>query len=269
MQNVRKSGSLTMPLDYGRWDRLPEDSDDDQLALTVESAPRLAESHPRAAEHLLERQRVYMTFLRWLREVAPELTESETTHLARFVAVQDRATCPEQRERHDAIAAFMEEKERWDPPLGALAELCREAEERRRRAKDPSAGRVLMLAMDALNTLAACKEEGGARVLFEAIRRDASGQVAERYGEFGYARPLAQARRDAAVAAASAAAEAEFTDPSELLKKRKKRSQPAVPWWRQLMREPLRLQSLLVALAVLAKTAYEHYCEHYATKTTG
>ena len=107
MQNVRKSGSLTMPLDYGRWDRLPEDSDDDQLALTVESAPRLAESHPRAAEHLLERQRAYMTFLRWLREVAPELTESETTHLARFVAVQDRATCPEQRERHDAIAAFL------------------------------------------------------------------------------------------------------------------------------------------------------------------
>jgi len=177
-------------MDYKKWDRIAaeqsDDDDDDEPnpGLTVDSALKASQDNPEASVALLNQQSAYMTLLAWLREAAEDLSETDVTNVARLVAAQDKVTCPDEKPRRDAIIDFLDEKKAWTVPFKAVVGLCRKAEVKT-RAQEEGASRVLILAMDTLNLLAACRAEGGAQKLFETM--DCEPEVATQYKAYMYA----------------------------------------------------------------------------------
>ena len=192
--------------DYRKWDHFVRTEANDSEEDEEESAESVARRDPDRAGKLLMQHEAMMRLVGWLTEAAPELSDKELSHLVRFVAVQDKVVCPDIMKRHAAIAEFLNEEQApgggvWKPPMQSLAALCHLAEQRTNApavtSQERSAfGRVLILAMSALNTLGACKREGGIDALLTMLEDDPNGQVAQHYHSFAYAQEYV--RRDTA-----------------------------------------------------------------------
>lgn len=129
----------------------------------------------------------------WLREAYPRLAEDELATLLHFVSAQHPGKFAHNIMRHQGITAFLEAEaanDRGVPSLHALLALGHLARERSESADSAEAGRgerILIVAMHAINTLAACAREGGARNLFGAMLRAPNGDIARRYRALEYA----------------------------------------------------------------------------------
>ena len=176
------SGMKSAVLSYSKWDNLV-DSDDEFEAADATEADRTP-----AAE--LGRK-----FIRqWLVEASPELDcyggHQELQELTTFIERQvPKLGESDNRSSAAAITSFLESKRmpRTAPLVAAVAasqtrELSSIAE-----AERPAAARVRAAMTSALNTLCACKEHGGPRRLFEAMREAPDGEMARRYASMSYA----------------------------------------------------------------------------------
>ena len=128
----------------------------------------------------------------WLKEAYPSLIDDEVALLLRFVSAQHPGRFDHNIMRHSGITAFLEAAEAngSKPSLHALLALGHLARERSESPDSEMAGRggrILVAVMHAINTLAACEQEGGARKLFDAILRSPKGDVAKKYLDLEYA----------------------------------------------------------------------------------
>lgn len=153
-------------VDYRKWDRLADEVDDDD---DDDERPQDLETHaannPGQALNVLKQQDAYVRTCQWLRECASDMSETSMTNLARYMAVQDKNTCPDAPERHTAVLGFLKEVAPWKPPVPTLAALCKLSETRMSEANDRAeqltCARATVLAMSSLNTAVAAEREGG------------------------------------------------------------------------------------------------------------
>jgi len=134
----------------------------------------------------------------YMSEAAPNLKEEDSARLVRFIAVQDLSWAAKRPgaaiPRAKAVIEFLEEAE---PPFAALVSLCHTA---KRHADDPeqephaksAASRALIMAMGCLNTVQACREEGGARALFGHLREKPKGALMRRLEKYEFAKAAIQ-----------------------------------------------------------------------------
>ena len=195
-------------MNYDKWNNIGDDSDDED-ANTPEA---IAKKHPETAGKMLAQHEAMMRLVGWIAESVPELPDKDMAHLVRFIATQDKVICPDSVKRHVAIAKFLTEEPApdgaaWTPPMSALIKLCHYAEKQTNAdgvsAEDRTAfSRTLILAMSALNTLGACKAEGGIHTLAAALESDPNGAMAKRYEQYVYARDLVRSNPSASQAEA-------------------------------------------------------------------
>ena len=195
-------------MNYDKWNSI---GDDDSDVEDLETPEAIAKKHPETAGKMLAQHEAMMRLVGWIAEGVPELPDKEMAHLVRFVATQDKVICPDSVKRHAAIAKFLMEEPgpdgaAWTPPMSALIKLCHYAERQTNadgvNAEDRTAmSRTLILAMSALNTLGAAKEEGGIHKLCAALENEPSGALAKRYEQFVYARDLVRSVPSAAAEA--------------------------------------------------------------------
>lgn len=129
---------------------------------------------------------------RWTQESYPRLTEGQLRQTLAFIAVQHRGIHPNNLLRHREIVAFLEkaDAEGKPPNLHALLALANLAQKRLGDADAVVKGqaeRILMVSMQAINTMVACADEGGARRLFDECLRNAEGEVCRSYLAMRYA----------------------------------------------------------------------------------
>lgn len=179
--------------DYSRFDKIVvDDSDEDEL-------PALDESHKRSVPSLLAQHDAMTQLASWLKDLnkVTELTDGDNAKLIRFVAIQDKVSSPDQKQRHAAITRFLEEDEAWQPPISALVALCHVAEDATTSETDEKrqlcGARVMLLAMSSLNLLAAFYLHGAPKVL-RALEEEPNGALAQRYDRFEFAKELVAKR---------------------------------------------------------------------------
>ncbi len=168
-------------VDYSKWDMVDaEEEEKEARGLTPELLANHGESMRRIKEGLA---RSY-----------PRLDDEALSHTLEFVRVQHRGIHPTNARRHLEITAFLEraaaEGGKGKPSVHALLALGYDAKARAESADEAErseARATLPIVMGALNTLAACDREGGARALFEQIQRRPDGEVGVRYRELQYA----------------------------------------------------------------------------------
>lgn len=176
------------PVDYSKWDFVDSDEDDEEPKRPPAPTPSYVD---RRAHHDESQQLIAA----WLREADGRLSEPELARLMKFIAVQHRGIHETNVMRHQEIVAFLEAAAAAGtmPSLHVLLNLGRLCKERLDGADKTVAGqaeRILLVAMGAINTLAACDAEGGARALFEKLLRPADADergVVEAYKNFMYA----------------------------------------------------------------------------------
>lgn len=182
-------------VNYDRFDALAaavDDSDDEAEGLRNKPASRL---EPGSAAHstVMKGQETMFKIVGWLGEAAPWLSDNETTRLVRFVAASDKTFEPDLVKRYEALAQFMRtEGDPIKPDKRALIAVCHHAEKQRQgtdSVDDAAAhGRVLVVAMGALNALTAFDDEGGADRVLEQLRKEPAGELATMLEEFEYAK---------------------------------------------------------------------------------
>jgi hypothetical protein len=130
----------------------------------------------------------------WCKEAYPRQSDEELRQTVAFVAVQHRGIHPTNVMRHLEIVAFLDKAEKKGtlPELHALIALAKHAQKKMSDEKTEAdlkaqAERVFMVAMQALNTLAACTKEGGARKLFDECLNAPMGEVSRAYIALRYA----------------------------------------------------------------------------------
>uniref|UniRef100_A0A7S0L7X0 Uncharacterized protein n=1 Tax=Coccolithus braarudii TaxID=221442 RepID=A0A7S0L7X0_9EUKA len=163
-------------VDYSRWDKL----DDDEADATEVYAARLS-SHNESMSVIAS----------WLKEANPDLPDEQVTGMLRFIATQHRGTQKNNVPRAQEIIAL--QKSRPLPPMLPLLHLfdrARELSTEDAPAEErPKATRIANVALSAINTLYACQHyEGGAEALFDAVRRDPDGPIANKYVGMGFAK---------------------------------------------------------------------------------
>ena len=172
-------------VDYSKWDMV--DSDDEDVR-AVRGAPSRDSAVDRRAHH----DQSLALIAEWVREAYPRIDDAGLGQLMRFVSVQHPGVHAHNTMRHQGITAFLEaaSSEGRTPSLHALLALGHLAKERSEAADAEVAGRggrVLVVAMHALNTLVACEREGGARRLFDVLLHAPEGEVGRRYRALEYA----------------------------------------------------------------------------------
>jgi hypothetical protein len=253
-------------VDYTKWD-IVGDSDDEQDGHG--DMEHIASKNPGQALNVLLQQEAYIKACKWLREAAPTLSETHTTHLLRYMAVQDKATCPDADERHAAILKFLAEVYPWTPPLDALLALCHHAEAHTNAEADEQAqlsnARVMLLAMASLNTASACAREGGAQAFFDTLRAEPEGDVARQFADFRYARELVRgaakprhAKPSPELAMKPSETEVE-EEPLPPFPTKKYRPPPVERAWWQILASNLWFQFSIVAFAFVSRRVFDRY----------
>ena len=106
---------MPMALDYGRFDRIADDSDDE--------AER--DAQPERKQKLLAQHDAMFLLVGWLSKAAPKLSDVDTTRLVKFVATTDKVVCENSVKRHAAVAQFLRvEASTTKPDKQALIALC-------------------------------------------------------------------------------------------------------------------------------------------------
>ena len=193
-------------VDYSKWDIVDED---DEPVAARPAASSSSYTGDRQANH----DQSMALIADWVREACPHLDSDAVAQLMHFVSVQHPGIHPHNIMRHQGIVAFLEAAEangRSPSPhaILALGHLAKERSEAADRDAAARGERVLVVAMHALNTLAACDREGGPRKLYDTMLHEPKGEVAARYKELEYATdyvraPPADPRLDPPPSAAS------------------------------------------------------------------
>ena len=173
-------------VDYTKWNDVDDDDDDD--GKPRQAAVSAASMDDRRANH----EQSLSLIAGWVREACPHLVDDDVAQLMHFLSVQHPGIHEHNIMRHQGITAFLEAAEaagKAPTPrsLFALGHLAKERSEAADRDMASRGERVLVVAMHALNTLVACRSEGGARKLFATLLGDPAGQVAVRYKALEFA----------------------------------------------------------------------------------
>ena len=179
-------------VDYSRWDSI-EDEDEVRTQAVPSPAPPLSSKSPPPAyvDRTAHHQESLKLIAGWIREAEPGLKDDELTQVMKFITVQHRGIHSDNIVRYREIIGWCEaaEAEGTMPSLHTLLALGAYA---RAKFDDPDkevAGkgeRVMLVAMCAINTLAAIQKEGGARPLFEQLLRAPNGDVCKRYKDLAF-----------------------------------------------------------------------------------
>ena len=166
-------------LDYSKWDMLDDEDDG-----------------PIIKPSLQEKQSIHDDSMRmiaeWLKEADPRITEEQRTQLVNFIKVQHRGIHLDNTPRHLEIVAFLEAAadagtEPLLHSLLALGQLCYDRAQTNDQVLKAQAGRMLEVAMIALNTVWASRCEGGSRALFVKLLRDRQSELSKRYRDLSFA----------------------------------------------------------------------------------
>ena len=177
-----------MATNYDKWDAI-YDSDDDNYDRTDDAG---------LGEHV-EQHHSMLLLSSYMSEAAPKLDEVEQAKLVRFIAVQDLSWAAKRPAaappRAKAITEFLEKE--GEPSFAALVSLCHVAkryseEDAERPATKAAGARALIMAMGCLNTLEACRQEGGARKLFDQLRDKPRGDLRRRLDAYEFAKAAIQ-----------------------------------------------------------------------------
>jgi len=186
----------------------------------------------------------------WLPDAAPNLPAEAGAKLVRFIAVQDLSWAAKRSgsapPRAKAVTKFLEKE--GEPAFEAMVSLCHVAKKISDTEEEPSAraaaGRALIMAMGCLNTLQACREEGGARKLFAKLETEPKGQLASRLERYDFAREAIVDHPELQPAAGAAANEARASKPVEPVPSEEDETDvgcmpmPPRPAWKPLEPEP-------------------------------
>lgn len=202
-------------VDYGKFDAIDNSSDDE------DATPAVAAHTEVEKNRLLALHQTMIMLTSYLIEAAPSLAEPEQARIVRFIATQDKGTDENNSARHREIVAFLDK----EMPIGWASEtaleplmcLCTFANGQLSVAEggreQVSAGRALIVAMCALNTLGAVVGEGGsARAVFDKLLAEPDGELAQRYTTLEFAKALIRTRQAAAEAARDRQAEVAAVD---------------------------------------------------------
>ncbi len=181
-----------MAHNYKKWDNI-YDSDDENWDGTEDATlPQHAEANCSM-----------MLLASWMSEAAPTLDDDSSAKLVRFIALSDLSWAAKRPgaapPRAKAIADFLEKE--GEPSFSALVSLCHVAKRKsddndQEPAAKTAAGRALIMAMGCLNTLHACRHEGGARALFDKLKAAPRGTLRKRLDAYEFAKDAIREHTD-------------------------------------------------------------------------
>lgn len=172
-----------MASNYKKWDDL-RDSDDENFDGTDDATV------PQAVEANCS----LMLLASWMSEAAPTLSDELSAKLVRFIALSDLSWAAKRPgaapPRAKAIVDFLEKE--GEPSFSALVSLCHVAKRKsddkdHGQAAKTAAGRALIMAMGCLNTLHACRKNGGARNLFDLLKQEPRGDLRKSLDAYKFA----------------------------------------------------------------------------------
>lgn len=165
------------PIDYSKWDFI-----DDEDVHSKDGEPSVVRASPAVGspefQAKMDNHNQSMSVIAgWIREADPRATAEATTNAIKFITTQHHGIHDHNISRHQEIVAFMESAKDSGtvPSLHTMLALARLAKQRSEDADSATAAtgqRVLLVAIGAINTLAACEAEGGARSLFDTLLRE-------------------------------------------------------------------------------------------------
>lgn len=172
-----------MAMNYRKWDNL-HDSDDENFDGTDDATV------PQAVEANCS----LMLLASWMSEAAPTLGDELSAKLVRFIALSDLSWAAKRPgaapPRAKSIVDFLEKE--GEPSFSALVSLCHVAKRKsddkgQGQAAKTAAGRALIMAMGCLNTLHACRQNGGARNLFDLLKQEPRGDLRKSLDAYKFA----------------------------------------------------------------------------------
>lgn len=167
--------------DYKKWDALDCEDDEDDDRKAGNTAEQKEHNHS------------MILLTAWLTDAAPNLQPDGQAKLVRFISLQDLSWAARRQDaappRSQAVIDFLERD--GEPDFRALVALCCTAKRYSDGQADPraraAASRALIMAMGCLNTLQACRREGGARKLFDRLQNEPHGELKKKLEKYEYA----------------------------------------------------------------------------------